>query len=178
MKSLLTTVFFSFFLKIKTNAFYPNPPSTFPANQYIPLLNMYQPASTRRPTLLPSQMRRQSQAGGTRRSTIPPSTLKSRQLSHLNAQLARLQANMSDLDNLLRVTAVQAEYIRKLGILHGSLYVLQSFVASKNCFTNVFRFMAGHKVFEEEAMRAQEDAAMAEEQMETDQQQSERYHYE
>lgn len=80
---------------------------------------MYQQQNTgRRPTLLPSQLH---STGGARRSTIAPSTLKSRQLAHLNAQLAQLQANMSDLDNLLRVTAVQAEYIRKLGILHGSL---------------------------------------------------------
>lgn len=85
---------------------------------YHPLTTMYQPQNPgRRPTLLPSQ----SHAGAPRRSTIAPSTLKSRQLAHLNAQIAQLQANMSDLDNLLRVTAVQAEYIRKLGILHGSL---------------------------------------------------------
>lgn len=37
------------------------------------------------------------------------------------------------------------------------------FVSINNAFN---RFMAGHKVFEEEAMRAQEDAAMSEEQYE------------
>ncbi|CDO54260.1 hypothetical protein DV113_002306 [Geotrichum candidum] len=104
----------------------------------------------RRPTLLPSQSHISKSS---RRGTIAPSTLKSRQLAHLNAQLAQLQAGMSDLDNLLRVTAKQAEYIRKLGILHGSL------------------FMAGHKVFEEEAMRAQEEEEEYYEQQQQQQQQ-------
>lgn len=75
-------------------------------------------------------------AGQQRKSTA--SDLKARQLSHLNSQIAQLQANMSDMDNLLRVTVVQAEYIRKLGVLHSAL------------------FMASHKVFEEEAMASQE----------------------
>lgn len=58
------------------------------------------------------------------RSTLVPSTqstLKTRQLSHLNAQLAKLQANMADMDNLLKVTASHAESIRRLGVLHASL---------------------------------------------------------
>jgi conjugal transfer/entry exclusion protein len=54
-------------------------------------------------------------------STYSLSSLKSRQLSHLNSQIAQLQANLDDMDNLLRVTVKQAEYIRKLGILHGAL---------------------------------------------------------
>ncbi|CAN6641662.1 hypothetical protein TRVA0_018S02652 [Trichomonascus vanleenenianus] len=66
-------------------------------------------------------------------------------MAHLNSQLAQLQANISDMDNLLRVAVVQAEYIRKLGILHGSL------------------FMASHRVFEEEAMNEQEQNQPAEE---------------
>jgi len=51
----------------------------------------------------------------TRLSTVPTSASKSRQLSHLHAQLAQLTANMSDLENLLRMTAVQAEGMRGLG---------------------------------------------------------------
>lgn len=81
----------------------------------------------RRTTIIPPQSSF-SQSAARRRSTLAPSTFKSRQLSHLNVQLAKLQANMSDLDNLLRVTAVQAEYIRKLGILHASLYVIIFFL--------------------------------------------------
>lgn len=48
------------------------------------------------------------------RSSGAPSA-KARQLSHLNAQLAQLTANMSDLENLLRMTSVQAEAMRGLG---------------------------------------------------------------
>lgn len=75
-----------------------------------------------------------------RRSTIGKnsSSLKQRQLSHLHSQLAQLEANLSDFENLIKITTFQAEYIKKLGIMHGSL------------------FMASHKVFEEE-VRAQEN---------------------
>jgi hypothetical protein len=64
--------------------------------------------------------------GSSRRMTIScaASNLKSRQLSYLNAQLAQLQANVMNLDNHIQVTIQQAEYIRKLGTLHGGLYVL------------------------------------------------------
>ncbi|KAK9450493.1 DASH complex subunit Hsk3 like-domain-containing protein [Limtongia smithiae] len=69
------------------------------------------------------------------RLTSEPSTsLKPRQMSHLHSQLAQLQANLADLESLLRVTAVQAEYIKRLGGLQGSL------------------FMAAGRVFEREAM--------------------------
>lgn len=74
-----------------------------------------------------------------RRSTIgkTSSSLKQRQLSHLHSQLAQLEANLSDFETLLKVTTFQAEYMKKLGIMHGAL------------------FMASHKIFEEE-VRAQE----------------------
>jgi len=58
----------------------------------------------------------------TRLSTVP-SSVKSRQQSHLHAQLAQLQAHLADLENLLRMTAVQAEYVRGLGGYAGALYV-------------------------------------------------------
>ncbi len=59
-----------------------------------------------------------------RLSTVPTSASKSRQLSHLHAQLAQLTANMSDLENLLRMTAVQAEGMRGLGGYIGGMQVL------------------------------------------------------
>lgn len=59
----------------------------------------------------------------TRLSTVPASTNKARQLSHLHAQLAQLTAHMSDLENLLRMTAVQAEGMRGLGGYAGGMYV-------------------------------------------------------
>jgi len=57
----------------------------------------------------------------TRLSTVPTSASKSRQLSHLHAQLAQLTAHMSDLENLLRMTAVQAEGMRGLGGYAGGM---------------------------------------------------------
>lgn len=59
--------------------------------------------------------------GPNRLSTIPTSASKSRQLSHLHAQLAQLTANMSDLENLLRMTSVQAEGMRGLGGYAGGM---------------------------------------------------------
>ncbi len=38
-----------------------------------------------------------------------------RQYTHLGAQLAQLNAHLADTENLLRMTAVQAEYMRGLG---------------------------------------------------------------
>ncbi|KAF3927495.1 hypothetical protein AA313_de0200355 [Arthrobotrys entomopaga] len=51
------------------------------------------------------------------------STYKSRQYTHLQSQLAQLQANLSDMEELLRMTATQAENIKVLGGLHGGLFV-------------------------------------------------------
>lgn len=65
--------------------------------------------------------------GKHRLSTAPPSTTsttvsnKQRQLSHLNSQLAHLHSHLSDLEDLVRMTAVQAEHIRALGGIHGAL---------------------------------------------------------
>ncbi|ODQ63940.1 hypothetical protein NADFUDRAFT_52926 [Nadsonia fulvescens var. elongata DSM 6958] len=59
-----------------------------------------------------------------RRSTIAgDSSLRNRQMSHLNAQFAQLAANVSDLDNLITTTSKQAESFRNIGILHGSLFI-------------------------------------------------------
>ena len=62
----------------------------------------------------------------TRLSTVPTSASKSRQLSHLHSQLAQLTANMSDLENLLRMTAVQAEGMRGLGGYAGGMFMAAS----------------------------------------------------
>lgn len=62
-----------------------------------------------------------------RQSTFPQinsastSAVKARHLSHLHSQLAQLSANLADLENLMRMTAVQAEYMRGLGGYCGSL---------------------------------------------------------
>ncbi|KAF3908719.1 hypothetical protein ABW20_dc0104959 [Dactylellina cionopaga] len=51
------------------------------------------------------------------------STYKARQYTHLQSQLAQLQANLSDMEELLRMTATQAENIKVLGALHGGLFI-------------------------------------------------------
>ncbi|KAF2773374.1 hypothetical protein EJ03DRAFT_347887 [Teratosphaeria nubilosa] len=61
-----------------------------------------------------------------RLSTVPTSASKSRQLSHLHSQLAQLTAHMSDLENLLRMTAVQAEGMRGLGGYAGGMFMAAS----------------------------------------------------
>jgi hypothetical protein len=64
------------------------------------------------------------------------SSLKQRHLSHLNSQLAQLQANLSDFNQLLTITALQVKHIERLGVMHGAL------------------FMASHVVFENDAINA------------------------
>jgi hypothetical protein len=61
-----------------------------------------------------------SSAPGPRLSTAP-SSIKPRQLSHLHAQLAQLNAHLADLENLVRMTSVQAECMRGLGGWHGGM---------------------------------------------------------
>ncbi|PKS09500.1 hypothetical protein jhhlp_004117 [Lomentospora prolificans] len=67
------------------------------------------------------------------------SAMKTRQLTHLNSQLAQLSANLADTENLLRMTSVQAEAMRGLGSWHAGL------------------FMAASKVLGEESVREQAD---------------------
>jgi len=63
-------------------------------------------------------------AGGSRLSTVP--SQKPRQLSHLQAQLAQLTANMSDLESLMRMTAGQAQDMRGLGGYAGAMFLSSS----------------------------------------------------
>ncbi|OCK84728.1 hypothetical protein K432DRAFT_378279 [Lepidopterella palustris CBS 459.81] len=71
-----------------------------------------------------SQLPRPPTSTSSRLSTIP--SQKPRQLSHLHAQLAQLTANVSDLENLLRMTAVQAESMRGLGGYVGGMFMAAS----------------------------------------------------
>ena len=67
---------------------------------------------------------RPSSNSTTRLSTTAPSASsqnRQRQYAHLNAQLAQLNAHLADMENLLRMTAVQAEYVRGLGGWMGGL---------------------------------------------------------
>ncbi|MCJ1378276.1 hypothetical protein MMC17_001373 [Xylographa soralifera] len=48
---------------------------------------------------------------------------RNRQYAHLGAQLAQLHAHLADTENLLRMTAVQAAYVRGLGGWMGGLFM-------------------------------------------------------
>lgn len=65
----------------------------------------------------------QNRASSSRLSTATtPAHVKSRQFSHLNSQLAQLQAHLADLDNHVRITAIQADAMKRLGAQHASMY--------------------------------------------------------
>ncbi|KAK8168797.1 DASH complex subunit Hsk3 like-domain-containing protein [Phyllosticta citrichinensis] len=66
------------------------------------------------------------QSGSNSRLSSMPWSQKPRQLSHLHSQLAQLTANVSDLENLLRMTAVQAESMRGLGGYCGGMFMAAS----------------------------------------------------
>lgn len=57
-------------------------------------------------------------------SSSTASLARNRQYTHLQSQLAQLNAHLADTENLLAMTAVQAEYLRGLGGWWGGLYVL------------------------------------------------------
>jgi hypothetical protein len=63
-------------------------------------------------------------------NTIPQSTSsstisanKTRQYTHLHAQLAQLNAHLADTESLVRVTAAQAQHMRFLGGYVGGLFM-------------------------------------------------------
>lgn len=56
-------------------------------------------------------------------STPSMSAAKTRQYAHLHSQLAQLNANLADTENLLRMTAVQAGDMRFLGGYVGGLFM-------------------------------------------------------
>lgn len=62
------------------------------------------------------------------------SSIKQRQLNHLNSQVAQLQANVADLNDLLATTKSQYEAIEKLGILNGSLLMSANQVFEREHF--------------------------------------------
>ncbi|KAF2762442.1 hypothetical protein EJ05DRAFT_495323 [Pseudovirgaria hyperparasitica] len=72
-----------------------------------------------------SQATRPQTSTSSRLSTVP-SSQKPRQISHLHSQLAQLTANLSDLENLLSITAGQAESMRGLGGYTGGMFMAAS----------------------------------------------------
>ena len=59
-------------------------------------------------------------------TSLSASAAKHRHLTHLHSQLAQLSANLADLENLVRMTAVQAESMRGLGGWCGGLFMAAS----------------------------------------------------
>lgn len=58
------------------------------------------------------------------------SSIRQRQLSHLNSQVAQLHANLTDMNELIATTCTQYLAVERLGKLHAAM------------------FMASHAVFE------------------------------
>ncbi|PHH64069.1 hypothetical protein CDD81_5062 [Ophiocordyceps australis] len=54
------------------------------------------------------------------------SVVKARQLTQLQSQLKQLSASLSEMENLIRMTSVQAEAMRGLGSWHGGLFMAAS----------------------------------------------------
>ncbi|KAI1854298.1 hypothetical protein JX265_000706 [Neoarthrinium moseri] len=74
-------------------------------------------------------MDRYTSSGAPRPSIAPQSSggiVKQRQLAHLHSQLSQLSSNLADTENLLRMTAVQAEAMRGLGSWHGGMFMAAS----------------------------------------------------
>ncbi|RMD40670.1 hypothetical protein DV735_g4474, partial [Chaetothyriales sp. CBS 134920] len=72
------------------------------------------PSSTTNPS------KRSSSSLGSHSSSLAS---KNRQYAHLNAQLAQLQAHLADTENIVRMTAEQAEQMRFLGAYVGALFM-------------------------------------------------------
>ncbi|PHH76892.1 hypothetical protein CDD82_3762 [Ophiocordyceps australis] len=74
--------------------------------------------------------------GGTqslnRQNTVNASTsssgsvVKAKQVTQLQSQLMQLSANLSETENLMRMTSVQAKAMRGLGSWHGGLFMAAS----------------------------------------------------
>ncbi|KAL4898793.1 DASH complex subunit Hsk3 like-domain-containing protein [Aspergillus ambiguus] len=71
-----------------------------------------------RHSILPSTTGAGSTAG-----SASMSAAKTRQYAHLHSQLAQLNAHLADTENLLRMTAVQAQDMRFLGGYVGALFM-------------------------------------------------------
>ncbi len=81
---------------------------------------------TQTPTTRSLSSSRQSNPTQQPRSLSQSQTNRNRQYTHLHAQLAQLNAHLADTENLLGMTAVQAEYVRGLGGWWGGLFMAAS----------------------------------------------------
>ena len=87
----------------------------------IDFANMSLPHTTRSSIYQANNNNKMASNTGTTAAGSMAATNRQRQYAHLNAQLAQLNAHLADMENLLRMTAVQAEYVRGLGGWMGGL---------------------------------------------------------
>lgn len=65
-------------------------------------------------------------AGGYHPPSSSTSQVKQKQMAQLNTQLAQLRHNLSNTEQLMTVTAVQAEHMRVLGSWHSGMFMSAS----------------------------------------------------
>jgi len=72
-----------------------------------------------------TSQRRTTRISSVNNTSIPTaSATKNRHLAQLHSQLAQLSANLANLDNIVHMTAKQAQSMRDLGAWSGGLYVI------------------------------------------------------
>ncbi|RKF71081.1 hypothetical protein GcM3_109016 [Golovinomyces cichoracearum] len=69
------------------------------------------------------------------RVSTAASSSKSRQMALLHSKLDSLSANLADLENLLRMTSIQADSIKGLGAWHCGLFMAASKVLGEETIT-------------------------------------------
>ena len=80
-------------------------------------------SNDKRASSIPASASTTSSNANVTSSSLSFSTNKTRQYAHLNSQLAQLNAHLADTENLVRMTAVQAQDIRFLGGYMGALFM-------------------------------------------------------
>ncbi|KAK4696956.1 hypothetical protein P7C71_g1058, partial [Lecanoromycetidae sp. Uapishka_2] len=84
-------------------------------------------ASSANPTTTPSTSYQRASTSTSTSASASASTInRNRQYTHLHAQLAQLNAHVADMENLVGMTAVQAEYMRGLGGWWGGAFMAAS----------------------------------------------------
>ncbi|RAH76674.1 hypothetical protein BO86DRAFT_286483, partial [Aspergillus japonicus CBS 114.51] len=94
-----------------------------PSHQYSHSHSHHMPRHSILPSAAPSMGYGGGGLSGTGSSTTSMSMAKTRHYANLHAQLAQLNSHLRDTENLVRMTAVQAEDMRFLGGYVGALFM-------------------------------------------------------
>ncbi|KAL6721884.1 hypothetical protein ACLMJK_000989 [Lecanora helva] len=85
------------------------------------------PSTSHQPTTTTATPHHPSTSTSTSQPSLSASQInRNRQYTHLHAQLAQLNAHLADMENLVGMTAVQAEYMRGLGAWWGGAFMAAS----------------------------------------------------